>query len=194
MKRRWILSLLLVLSVGAVGYGLTGEETQKVRKTSAEKIRIEYMTCEMMGMNPLCEEEYPEVSEAVREHFKEMKAHADFVEDYEDVRVYTKLGKDRDTYVAFVTYKMKIRDIYTKVPGLGTFYITKDQELGVYQVAARTEDKEVQSYIARLTGHQDVKQLFEETNVQYADAVESDAMLQEALADLRNAYEDSTGS
>jgi len=36
--------------------------------------------------------------------------------------------------------------------------------------------------------------LIEETQTAYHEAVQSDALLQEALMDLKNAYEDSTGS
>ena len=42
---------------------------------------------------------------------------------YDHFKIYTKSGKYKDTYVAFVRYDMKIKDIYTEVPGLGTLYV-----------------------------------------------------------------------
>ena len=98
-----------------------------------------------------------------------------------------------ETYVAFVRYEMKIKDIYTKVPGLGTVYVCKDKD-GGYQVSAAVEEEDVKSYINEIAQHEDVQALIEETQTAYHEAVQSDALLQEALIDLKNAYEDSTGS
>ena len=109
------------------------------------------------------------------------------------MQVYTKLGKYKDTYVAFVRYDMKIRDIYTEVPGLSTVYVTKDEN-GICQVSAKAEDDEVASYIQMIAQHEDVQALISETQQAYQEAVQSDALLQEALSDLKDAYENSTGS
>ena len=65
-----------------------------------------------------------------------------FVEGYENLNVYTKLGKYQDTYVAFVRYDMKIRDVYTGVPGLGTLYVTEDED-GKCQVETQVEEDEI---------------------------------------------------
>ena len=88
---------------------------------------------------------------------------------------------------------MKIKDIYTKVPGLGTVYVAKDAE-SEYQVSASPEDEEINAFIQEIAQHEDVQALLEETQTAYHEAVQSDALLQEALTDLKNAYEDSTGS
>jgi hypothetical protein len=42
--------------------------------------------------------------------------------------------------------------------------------------------------------HEDVQKLMTKTQKAYQEAVRSDALLQEALLDLKNAYENSTGS
>ena len=46
MKRRWIVLLLLFMTIGAAGYGFTREEAQKVQKTSSLKIQAVYLECE----------------------------------------------------------------------------------------------------------------------------------------------------
>ena len=94
------------------------------------------------------------------------------MEGYENLNVYTKLGKYQDTYVAFVRYDMKIRDVYTGVPGLGTLYVTEDED-GKCQVETQVEEDEIHDLV---------------------QAVQSDALLKEALLDLKQAYEDSAGS
>ena len=119
MKRRWIVLLLLFMTIGAAGYGFAREEAQKVQKTSSLKIQAVYLECESEEANPLLEDAVLEVNRAVEEHFAKMQKETGYVEAYHNLHVYTKEGKDADTYVTFVTYDMKIRGIYTEVPGLG---------------------------------------------------------------------------
>ena len=116
MKRRWIVLLLLFMTIGAAGYGFTREEAQKVQKTSSLKIQAVYLECESEEANPLLEDAVLEVNRAVEEHFAKMQEETGYVEAYHNLHVYTKEGKDADTYVTFVTYDMKIRGIYTEVP------------------------------------------------------------------------------
>lgn len=194
MKKKMVRSLLLILLLGAVGYVFTEEKAQNVQKINSDKVIIRNFGNETVELNPLQEETDSEIARAVREHYAELGKKANFVESYDDVKVYTKKGQDQDSYIVFARYEMKIKDIYTKVPGLGTFYVTKDETGGTYEVCAQTEDEGVKAYIGRLTAHSDVQALFDEINAEYAAAVQSDALLKEALADLKNAYEDSTGS
>ena len=77
---------------------------------------------------PLLEDAVLEVNRAVEEHFAKMQEETGYVEAYHNLHVYTKEGKDADTYVTFVTYDMKIRGIYTEVPGLATFYAKKEKD------------------------------------------------------------------
>ena len=48
--------------------------------------------------------------------------------------------------MAFVRYDMRIRDVYTRVPGLGTVYVTGDGE-GRYQVETDAADQEIQDFV-----------------------------------------------
>ena len=65
MKRRWIILLLLFMTIGAAGYGFTKAEAQKVQKTSSLKIQAVYLECESEKANPLLEEAVLEVNQAV---------------------------------------------------------------------------------------------------------------------------------
>ena len=88
--------------------------------------------------------------------------------------------------MTFVTYDMKIRGIYTEVPGLATFYVKKEKDK--MQVISDPKESDVQRYIARLMKHQDVQNLFRKVNEEYNGALQSDALLREALSELHNAY------
>lgn len=194
-RRYGIIGILfmLMLIIGVAGSNLTEAKVQKAQKTNSDDVKAENRGSETMELNPLRLEEYPEITDAVKEYYMQLGVEARFVESYDDVSVYTKVGKYKGTYVAFARYNMKIKDIYTKVPGLGTVYVEKDKE-GVCKVSPDVDDEEVKAYIQKIAQHEDVQALMSETQEAYHEAVQSDALLQEALMDLKNAYEDSTGS
>ncbi len=194
-KGGFLLVILVVFAVtlAAVGSSLTKAKVQKAQKTTSNRLYAENRGCEIMELNPLRTEEYPEITDAVKEYYRQQGEEASFVESYDNIRVYTKEGRYRGTYVVFAAYDMKIKDIYTKVPGLGTVYAQTDEEGGC-QISAAVEDEEVRAYIQEIAQHKDVQSLMTKTQDAYQKAVRSDALLQEALLDLKNAYEDSTGS
>ena len=197
----------LVLLVGILGFGLTKEKEKKVQKTeqfvSSQKVVLVNGGCENMQTNPLKEETDEQMIKAVKDYFNspsaqkfsftEKKADTEFVEMYDHFKIYTKSGKYKDTYVAFVRYDMKIKDIYTEVPGLGTLYVKKDSQ-GNYQITQQVKKKEIREYINRIAEHEDVQALMNQTQESYQKAVGSDALLKEALDELKDAYENSIGN
>ena len=188
---------LLVLLVGILGFGLTKEKEKKVQKTeqfvSSQKVVLVNGGCENMQTNPLKEETDEQMIKAVKDYYTEKKADTEFVEMYDHFKIYTKSGKYKDTYVAFVRYDMKIKDIYTEVPGLGTLYVKKDSQ-GNYQITQQVKKKEIREYINRIAEHEDVQALMNQTHESYQKGVGSDALLKEALDDLKDAYENSIGN
>ena len=192
-RKRMMFGILFVLAAviaGTAGSILTEAKVQKAQKTDSDYVNVENAGCETMELNPLRKEEYPEITNAVREYYRQQGEETGFVESYEDVCVYTKQGLYRSTYVVFAAYNMKIRDIYTKVPGLGTLYIVENTT-DEFQVSAAVEDEKVKDFIQVIAQHEDVQDLMNETQSTYQEAVRSDALLGEALTDLQNAYEDS---
>ena len=190
--RRIIILIFLVISVavvGAAGSSLTKAKVQKAQKKISDQLYTENLRSGLAKLNPLKMEEYPKISGAVKDYYRQQEEEAGFVESYDDICVYTKEGKYRGTYVAFARYNMKIRDVFTKVPGLSTVYIVEDEE-GGYEVSASVEDEKVKSYIQEIAAHDDVQALMAATQDEYQRAVRSDALLKEALADLENAYKD----
>lgn len=194
-KGGYLLIFLVALAAAlvAAGSSLTEAKVQKAQKTISDRLYVENRGCEVMELNPLRTEEYPEITDAVREYYRQQGEEASFAESYDDIHIYTKEGRYRGTYVVFVAYDMKIKDIYTKVPGLGTVYVEDDEEGGC-RIIADVKDPELKEYIQLVAQHEDVQKLMTKTQKAYQEAVRSDALLQEALLDLKNAYENSTGS
>ena len=186
-KGGYLLVFLVALAAAlvAAGSSLTEAKVQKAQKTTSDRLYVENRGCEVMELNPLRTEEYPEITEAVREYYKQQEEEASFVDSYEDITVYTKQGIYRGTYVVFARYNMKIKEIYTKVPGLGTLYIVENEADG-YQVNAAVEDEKVKDYIQVIAQHRDVQALMDETQSLYQEAVGSDALLKEALSDRKS--------
>lgn len=184
---------VLVFCVGAAGYLLTDKKIQNAQETSSSRQRKLNPGCESMEENPLRLEEDPDIIGVIEEYYQELADETSFIEGYHNLRVYTKLGKYEDTCVAFVSYGMKIKDVYTEVPGLVTLYLYQD-ESGAWKVEPEAESEELQTYIDTIAAHEDVQTLLDQTQTAYQEAVQSDALLEEALTDLKNAYEDSTGS
>ncbi len=184
-----ILMFLVTLAAvaGAAGSSLTKAKVQKAQKKISDQLYTRNVRSGFEELNPLKMEEYPEITGAVRDYYRQQEEEAGFVESYDDLCVYTKEGEYRGTYVAFARYNMKIRDVYTKVPGLSTVYIVEDEE-GGYQVNTSVEDDKVKSYIQKVVAHEDVQALMAETQDEYQRAVQSDALLMEALTDLEDAY------
>lgn len=178
--------IVLILVIAAAGLILTKDKAQKADSKDVN-VRAENEGCEEMETNKLLLDKYPKVTKAVQDYYARLAENTDFVEGYNNIQVYTKLGKYKDTYVAFARYDMKIKDIYTEVPGLGTLYIEKNKESGKMHVASKVEDEKIQAFIKKTAAHEDVKELMEGIQTDYANAVASDALLEEALKDLENA-------
>ena len=139
-----------------------------------------------MEQNPLCESTNGEVNQAVEKYYTRLLENADYVEAYENMKIYMKKGIYEDTYIVYVRYNMKIKGIATSVPGLGTLYVEKTGK-GKIKVESQVDDVQIQKVIALITEHEDVRTLFGEVETAYAEAVRSDAVLAEVLNNLQNA-------
>ena len=182
--------VLLVVAAGAAGLGLTKEKAQmrEVRKINTENVRPENIGCGIYELNPLRKDKHPGINSAVAEYFDGLMEGETFIERYDDIHVYTKVGKYQGTYIVFAKYQMKIKDIYTEVPGLVTLYASKDEESGKYRIDTQAPKGQEKGVVRTVTGHEDVRELLGQTEDDFQIAVESDALLREALADLKNAY------
>ena len=83
---------------------------------------------------------------------------------------------------------MKIRGIYTEVPGLETLYAVKDKD-GKFDIQAEIFDEQIQTIIEEVSAQTDVQELFAQVEADYEQALGSDAMLAQAVEDLKNAVD-----
>ena len=74
---------------------------------------------------------------------------------------------------------MKIKQVYTELPGVGTLYITEKDGKN-FQVRVKQLDRQ------EIEQH-DVKALLEKSRRQYQTALKSDALLEESVKELQKA-------
>ena len=184
--------VLLAVTAVAAGAVYRGEKAARDREEQTIPVQSEDVQTENKGWreaesNPLREETDSEITEAVRRYYEERTAQSPFAEGYENLKTYTKRGKYKDTYLAFVRYDMKIKDIYTMAPGLEILYIEPDEETGELCGEEELPDEGTRDAAQLLASQEDAGQLMAEVQAAYDQAVASDAILAEALADLEAA-------
>ena len=159
-----------------------GEQLEKNRYPSVNKlIRLYYSETaagDLDGLRNLMDQ----IEEA---NVSEILNNPNFVEEYEEINVYTKPGKEMGELVVFATYKMKIRGIETPVPGMGTFYVSRKQD-GKYSLSNGTYDPSVQEEIQKAAEDEEVKRLAENTRKEYEKAQKSDKELDTMLKGMQS--------
>lgn len=193
-----LLCVLLAVTAVAAGTLYAGEKSAKDDKAQAVSVQNEDVQTVNEGWqeakdNPLREETDSGITKAVRKYYEERTAQSPFAEGYENLKTFTKRGKYKDTYLAFIRYDMKIKDIYTMAPGLEILYIEPDEETGELCVEEEMPDQETREAAQLLASQEDAGQLMTEVQAAYDGAVASDAILAEALSDLEEASESSAG-
>lgn len=182
------LLVLIILFAGVSGMR-NPEKTEVAAKVSEPLIQTEKIRnadYEIQEMNPLVPDKEKHVTEAVNQYLIDRAEQKDYIDYYKNVKVYMKDGPYAETYVVFTRYDMKIKGIYTEVPGLDTYYVSKEND-GSWKLTENLEAEEEQKAVQEVAKHSDVEKLVEETQSAYESAVASDAILRESLTDLENA-------
>lgn len=186
------LALALLILLSAVVFFSTKEETISPSKETVadiKKVPRAGIDCADSQINPLKLDQMEEVDKAVSKYYRQSAEKSKFAQEYQNLIVYTKFGPYEGSYIAFVEYDMKIKDIYTPVPGLGTVYLETDGKDGELHVKSEVDDEAVSSLIRAVAGHEDVQALVSSVQKRYEEALLSDSLLKEALDGLKQAYE-----
>lgn len=108
----------------------------------------------------------------------------DKVEAYNDIITYTLEGAEEGTYLAFVSYNCKYKDIDTQLPMLTEFYMYTNQE-GNLVIASDTEsDTAIAKAMSGALEQEAVKALVGNVQASYDQALESDAKLKDYVEGL----------
>jgi hypothetical protein len=106
-----------------------------------------------------------------------------YIEAFENISVYTKLGLNNNSYIAFVYYDINFKDVDTLAPGLTTLYVCPSED-GTLHIYDGDLDEETSDRIKEAAGDADVVDLFNRVEVAYDEAIEADANLKTFMDEL----------
>lgn len=99
-----------------------------------------------------------------------------YIDRYENIHVYSKPGPYVETFIAYVTSDVYLKDREEATPGLQAFYICID-EFGNYYINTGELSKEEASYIQEIADQADVIDLKNTVNVNYNSVMEDNEEL-----------------
>ncbi len=114
---------------------------------------------------------------------------AGYTEDYENMSCYTKPGPEADSYIVFVYYEIKYKNIDSLAPGLSTFYLCKNSDGSYYLKDIGSLPQNMKDYITEIANQSDVQNLLAEVDKLYATNTESDPTLAAFMDSLQTKSE-----
>lgn len=115
-----------------------------------------------------------------------------YIESFENVNVYTKPGPVDNSYVAFVYYEIKFKELSTTAPGLITLYMSPGQDGNLYIYDGQLDeqlDESVVDYIKELAVTDEIVALFDKVKVKYNEALDKDGELKTFMDGLSDRLE-----
>ena len=183
--------IVLIISVSAHNAKKAREQEEQAAAAAAEAESQLNVDSAVLAVPEVALEEdaYPAVNELLKKYFVAMASGdidlvrsynnniddteairieetAKYIESYENLKVYTKIGPSPGTYLAYVYYEEKFRDYEESIPGLEAFYICTD-ESGELYINDGEESESVINYIREASLQDDVVDLNNEVASTY---------------------------
>lgn len=119
-------------------------------------------------------------------------AASEYIEEFQNITVYTKPGPVAGSYVAYVYNEVKLYDYDKAVPGLETMYICTGEDDQLYINGDIADANEIE-YLKQVNVQADVIDLNNKVATAYNDMVNSDEELAEILTKMRAGLQVSVG-
>lgn len=107
-----------------------------------------------------------------------------YIEAYQNLKCYTKAGPEEGSYVVYVYYEVKFKDMETLVPGVSP-YLVYTREDGSCYIHEGEVDEEVNLYLEEISTQDDVVDLMNRVQVKFNETVVEDEELNNYLAQMR---------
>lgn len=104
---------------------------------------------------------------------EQLKSKTEYIDDYRNIKSYTKKGFIDGTYIVYVYYEIKFTSVNTTAPSLSKFYVVTD-DVGELKIYAGTMDDELKAYFDERNNDEDVVKLIEVTESKSKKAKEKD--------------------
>lgn len=116
-----------------------------------------------------------------------------YVESYSNIRTYSKKGVTDGSYVVYVCYDGKVKDIDTLVPSLTEFYLMSNEDGSLY-IANTEGDAEAEQFIKDAQATAEVQALIASVSEECKNAEDSDPALKEFMSQYGNSSDGDTQS
>lgn len=163
----------------------------------------------------LKENEYPAVNDLVARYFSAMqnndiaalstlKNYVDavetakvnvkyrYVESYNNINCYTKIGPFPDSYIVYVCYDVKMRDWDITAPSLLTLFVCTNSDGNLY-IYTGDFDENVANYIAAISSQADVIDLLTRVDTEYHEIMDANADFDSYMSALNQVIKDEVG-
>ncbi len=173
-------------------------------ETAEELPELELELNAYPGVNTLMNDYYAAMAAGDVETIESMNAYVDdrekiriqemskYVDSYQELDVYTKLGPVEGSYLVYVYSKVKFTEYDKLVPGMKAFYVCTDENGNCYINGGGTNSV-VTNYIRDISLQDDMVDLNNKAVAEYNELLESDDELKAFLADLSNRIDISVG-
>lgn len=112
---------------------------------------------------------------------EEKRLASSYVESYNNITTYSKAGLTDGSYVVYVCYDGKVRDIDTMVPSLFAFYLMTDENGSLY-IAKTNGDAQIEAFLEESRQTQEVQQLINSVQQSLQEARNADPALEQFMA------------
>jgi uncharacterized protein YgiM (DUF1202 family) len=209
---------VLIIIIGVVVSGRKGNGGNDPAAVSedavSEDVAVSVDAAIPVTNEALKQNEYPEVNSLVMTYFSareesdlvssnsirgplsdresaKIEAKKIYVEEYRNINVYTKPGPYENSYLAFVTYELKLKDWEKTAPGLLALLICSDEK-GYYVFTGALEEKAA-NYIKEVSAQDDVVALRDSVEKEYNNILDSDPDFSAYMNSLNELIRNSVG-
>ena len=213
-NKKFLMPAILVLAVAlTVGIALSANHraSEMAQTPSDADVAATYEAVDV----PMEENAYPEVNALIDTYYKALAdgdadilktiyrgldetevlkavAASEYIEEYENITVYTKPGPVAGSYIAYIYNEVKLFDYEKAVPGFETCYVCTDED-GTLFINGDVADSNEIEYIKNMNVQGDVIDLNNKVASSYNEMVNADEKLAELLTKMRSGIQVSVG-
>ncbi|RHP32737.1 SH3 domain-containing protein [Lachnotalea sp. AF33-28] len=163
---------------------------------------------------PLQEDAYPEINKLFETYFtakkelnvdqlnsivvqeepytlEEIEKEGEYIENYQNIKCYTKPGLQDNTYLVYVYFEIKFMNIDTPAPGMVQQLVCMNSD-GTLYINAGKVDADVKSYMDEVYNSQDVRALITSVEEKLQQAMSADENLLKLVDKLREGADTGT--
>lgn len=216
---KMVFPILLVLAVAVtVLFALNAKDNKRQEElakesSTQESVEVAVATAEPDMEVPLAENTIPQVQELIDAYYSayaggdiatlktltnyldetealRIQAMSEYVEDYPVKTIYTRQGPSEDSLLAYVHFKMKVKNFEDTISGMETFYVCKKADGSYYLNEGEVSEEELK-FIEKVAAQEDVVELYNRVNVECSDTLKANEELfyyiQEVVKEVQKA-------